>query len=396
MSCLSSEVSLSALQRLVARSPNLKTLRLNRAVQLEKLSTLLLRAPQLVEMGTGAYSADIHSDVYSSLAAAFSKCKELKSLSGFWDVDPYYLPVFYSVCSRLTFLNLSYATIESPDVSKIISQCPNLQRLWVLDYIEDSGLNTLSLSCKGLRELRVFPSDPFIADANVSLTEQGLVAVSEGCPKLQSVLYFCRQMSNSALVAIANNRPNLTCFRLCILEPRVPDYLTFEPLDTGFGAIVEQCRGLQRLSLSGLLTDRVFEYIGKHAKKLEMLSIAFAGDSDLGHIMVVGCEQGLGARDSRLRLGDRLFWLIFVSKWRQSIPFGCRSCAVSLGACNLLSRKKMPRLNVEVIDEQGDLDSRPDNCPVEKLYIYRTVAGPRLDTPSFIQTMGQDTAYRLP
>nr|GEU75006.1 hypothetical protein [Tanacetum cinerariifolium] len=395
MSCLSSEVSLSALQRLVARSPNLKTLRLNRAVQLEKLSTLLLRAPQLVEMGTGAYSADIHSDVYSSLAAAFSKCKELKSLSGFWDVDPYYLPVFYSVCSRLTFLNLSYATIESPDVSKIISQCPNLQRLWVLDYIEDSGLNTLSLSCKGLRELRVFPSDPFIADANVSLTEQGLVAVSKGCPKLQSVLYFCRQMSNSALVAIANNRPNLTCFRLCILEPRAPDYLTFEPLDTGFGAIVERCRGLQRLSLSGLLTDRVFEYIGKHAKKLEMLSIAFAGDSDLGlHHVLSGCDslRKLEIRDCPF--GDKAL-LANVSKLETMRSLWMSSCAVSLGACKLLSRK-MPRLNVEVIDEQGDLDSRPDNCPVEKLYIYRTVAGPRLDTPSFIQTMGQDTAYRLP
>nr|GEY74031.1 hypothetical protein [Tanacetum cinerariifolium] len=67
-------MSLSALQRLVARSPNLKT----RAVQLEKFSTLLLRAPH----------------------------------------------------HMLTFLNSSYATIESPDVSKIISQCPNLQRLW--------------------------------------------------------------------------------------------------------------------------------------------------------------------------------------------------------------------------------------------------------------------------
>lgn len=131
MSCLGSEVSLSALQRLVARSPNLKTLRLNRAVPLEKLSTLLHRAPQLVEMGTGAYSAEIRSDVYSGLADAFSRCKELKGLSGFWDVVPSYLPAFYSVCSRLTFLNLSYATIRSTDLTKIISQCPNLQRLWV-------------------------------------------------------------------------------------------------------------------------------------------------------------------------------------------------------------------------------------------------------------------------
>ncbi|KAI7744241.1 hypothetical protein M8C21_000999 [Ambrosia artemisiifolia] len=392
MSCLSSEVSFSALQRLIARSPNLKTLRLNRAVPLEKLSTLLHRAPQLVELGTGAYSAEARPDVCSNLAEAFSRCKELKGLSGFWDVVPFYLPAIYSVCSRLTSLNLSYATIQSPDVTKIVTQCPNLQSLSVLDYIEDTGLNALSLSCKDLRELRVFPSDPFVADANVSLTEQGLVAVSEGCYKLQSVLYFCRQMSNSALTTIAKNRPNLNCFRLCILEPRAPDYLTLEPLDNGFGAIVENCKQLQRLSLSGLLTDRVFEYIGKRAKKLEMLSIAFAGDSDLGlHHVLSGCDslRKLEIRDCPF--GDKAL-LANVSKLETMRSLWMSSCSVSLGACKRLSQK-MPRLNVEVIDEQGDLDSRPDSSPVEKLYVYRTVAGPRLDMPSFIRNMAQNPTY---
>ncbi|KAI3787716.1 hypothetical protein L2E82_00076 [Cichorium intybus] len=391
MACLGSEVSFSALQRLVTHSPNLKTLRLNRAVPLEKLSTLLRRAPHLLEMGTGAYSAEPRSDLYSSLQDAFSKCKQLKGLSGFWDVVPSYLPAIYPICSRLTSLNFSYATIQSPDITKIVSQCPNLQRLWVLDYIEDTGLNALSLSCKDLRELRVFPSDPFVADANVSLTEQGLVAVSDGCPKLQSVLYFCRQMSNSALTTIAKNRPNLTCFRLCILEPRAPDYQTLEPLDAGFGAIVDHCKGLQRLSLSGLLTDRVFEYIGTRAKKLEMLSIAFAGDSDLGlHHVLSGCEslRKLEIRDCPF--GDKAL-LANVSKLETMRSLWMSSCLVSLGACKLLSRK-MPRLNVEVIDERGDLDSTPDHCPVEKLYIYRTVAGPRFDMPAFIRTMDQEPA----
>ncbi|KAJ0791113.1 putative F-box domain, leucine-rich repeat domain superfamily, transport inhibitor response 1 [Helianthus annuus] len=393
MSCLASEVSFSALQRLIARSPNLKTLRLNRAVPLEKLSTLLHRAPQLVELGTGAYSAEIRPDVYSNLAEAFSRCKELTGLSGFWDAVPSYLPAIYSVCSRLTSLNLSYATIQSPDVTKIVTQCPNLQSLSVLDYIEDAGLNALSLSCKDLRELRVFPSDPFVADANVSLTEQGLVAVSEGCSKLQSVLYFCRQMSNAALTTIAKNRPNLNCFRLCILEPRAPDYLTLEPLDNGFGAIVDHCKQLQRLSLSGLLTDRVFEYIGKRAKKLEMLSIAFAGDSDMGlHHVLSGCDslRKLEIRDCPF--GDKAL-LDNVSKLETMRSLWMSSCSVSLGACKRLSQK-MPRLNVEVIDEQGDLDSRSDNSPVEKLYVYRTVAGPRLDMPSFIRNMDQNPTCR--
>ncbi|KAH6796513.1 F-box/RNI-like superfamily protein [Perilla frutescens var. hirtella] len=391
MSCLGSEVSFSALERLVGRCPNLKTLRLNRAVPLEKLPNLLHRAPQLVELGTGAYSAEIRPDIYSNLAEAFSLCKQLKGLSGFWDVVPAYLPAMYSVCAGITSLNLSYATIQSPELVKIVSQCRHLQRLWVLDYIEDAGLEALAASCKDLLELRVFPSDPFGAEANVSLTEQGLVSVSEGCPKLQSVLYFCRQMSNAALVTIARNRPKMVRFRLCIIEPQAPDYLTLEPLDRGFGAIVENCKELRRLSLSGLLTDRVFDYIGKHAKKLEMLSIAFAGDSDLGlHHVLSGCEslRKLEIRDCPF--GDKAL-LANAAKLETMRSLWMSSCSVSFGACKLLAQK-IPRLNVEVIDERGHPNSRPDSCPVEKLYIYRTVAGPRVDMPDFIWTIDEDAA----
>ncbi|KAI3805945.1 hypothetical protein L1987_21833 [Smallanthus sonchifolius] len=372
MACLVTEVSFSALERLVTRSPNLKTLRLNRTVPLEKLSTLLQLAPQLIDFGTGAYSAEIRSDLYSSLADAFSGCKKLKSLSGFWDVIPAYLPAVYSVCSQLTSLNLSYATTQSPDLTKIISQCHNLQRLVVLDYIEDTGLDTVSMSCKDIRELVVFPSDPFVADANVLLTEQGLVSVSQGCSKLQSVLYFCRQMSNSALISISKNRPNLTCFRLCILEPRAPDYLTFEPLDVGFGSIVENCKQLTRLSMSGLLTDRVFEHIGTHAKKLDMLSIAFAGDSDLGlHHILSGCEslRKLEIRDCPF--GDKAL-LANASKLETMRSLWMSSCFVSFGACKLLGQK-MPHLNVEVIDERENLNSIPENAPVEKIKTVCTI-----------------------
>ncbi|CAJ2632097.1 unnamed protein product [Trifolium pratense] len=70
------------------------------------------------------------------------------------------------------------------------------------------------------------------------------------------------------------------------------------------------------------------------------------------------------------------------------------SCSVSYGACKLLGQK-MPKLNVEVIDESGPPDSRPDSCPVEKLYIYRSIAGPRLDMPGFVWTMGDDSSRKL-
>lgn len=394
ISCLGSEVSFPALERLVGRCPNLRTLRLNRAVTLDRLANLLRRAPQLVELGTGVYASELQPDVFSNLSGAFSGCKELKGLSGFWDVVPGYLPAVYPICSKLTSLNLSYATIQSPDLIKLVSQCQNLQRLWVLDYIEDAGLDAIAASCKDLQELRVFPSDPYEAEPNVSLSEQGLVSVSAGCPKLQSVLYFCRQMSNAALRTIARNRPNMTRFRLCIIEPQSPDYITLQPLDVGFGAIVEHCKDLQRLSLSGLLTDRVFEYIGTFAKKLEMLSLAFAGESDLGlHHVLSGCEnlRKLEIRDCPF--GDKAL-LANAAKLETMRSLWMSSCPVSYGACKLLGQK-MPRLNVEVIDERGHPDSRPESCPVEKLYIYRTVAGPRFDMPNCVWTMDEDSELRL-
>ncbi|PQM35025.1 protein TRANSPORT INHIBITOR RESPONSE 1 [Prunus yedoensis var. nudiflora] len=372
IACLGSEFSFSSLERLVGRCPNLKSLRLNRAVPLDRLANLLHRAPQLVELGTGAYSAELRPDLFSNLAGLLSGCKELKSLSGFWDVVPAYLPAIYSICPGLTSLNLSYATIPSPDLIKLVSQCPNLQRLWVLDYIEDAGLDALAVSCKDLRELRVFPSDPFVVEPNVSLTEQGLISVSEGCPKLQSVLYFCRQMSNEALITIARNQPNFTCFRLCIIEPRTPDYLTLEPLDVGFGAIVERCKDLRRLSVSGLLTDH----------------------SDLGlHHVLSGCEnlRKLEIRDCPF--GDKAL-LANAAKLETMRSLWMSSCSVSYGACKLLGQK-LPRLNVEVIDERGHPESRPESCPVEKLYIYRSVAGPRFDMPGFVWTMDEDSAVRV-
>ncbi|KAJ4955274.1 hypothetical protein NE237_012057 [Protea cynaroides] len=392
--CLEGEVSFSALERLVGRCTNLRTLRLNQAVPLDKLANLLRRAPQLVDLGTGIYSAEVRPELYSKLTGAFAGCKELKSLSGLWEVVPAYLPAIYPVCAGLTSLNLSYATIQSADLIKLISHCRNLQRLWVLDYIEDSGLESLAASCKDLQELRVFPSDPYGAEENVTLTEQGLVSVSEGCPKLHSVLYFCRQMTNAALFAIARNRPNMTRFRLCILEPRTPDYLTLQPLDAGFGAIVEHCKGLRRLSLSGLLTDRVFEYIGTHAKRLQMLSVAFAGDSDLAlHNVLSGCKslRKLEIRDCPF--GDKAL-LANASKLETMRSLWMSSCSVSFGACKKLGQK-MERLNVEVIDERGPLDSKPNESFVERLYAYRSVAGPRLDKPSFVWTVDENSAMRL-
>lgn len=394
LASLDGEVSFPALERLVGRCPNLKRLRLNHAVPLEKLPSILSRAPQLVDLGTGAFTSDVRPELYSKLASAFAGCKGLTSLSGFWEVIPSYLPAVYSVCTGLTSLNLSYAGIQCHDLVKLVKQCQNLKQLWVLDYIEDSGLEAVAASCKKLQELRVFPSEPYGEEQNVALTEQGLVSVAEGCPNLESVLFFCRRMSNAALITVARNRPNLTRFRLCIIQPRIPDYLTGQPLDEGFGAIVEHCKGLQRLSLSGHLTDKVFKYIGAHGKNLKMLSVAFAGDSDLGlHYVLSGCKNLTKLEIRDCPFGDKAL-LANAMKLETMRSLWMSSCSVSYGACKLLGQK-MQKLNVEVIDERGSPDTRPDDCHVERLYAYRTVAGPRYDMPDFVWTMGKAPPFKF-
>ncbi|KAG5598165.1 hypothetical protein H5410_029535 [Solanum commersonii] len=159
-------------------------------------------------------------------------------------------------------------------------------------------------------------------------------------------------MSNNVLVTIARNRPNMIQISLCITEPQTHDYLTLEPLDAGFGDIVQHCKELRRLSLSGLLTDRVFEYIGVLAKKLEILSLAFVGDSNLGlHYVLSGCESL-----RKLEIRD--------------CPFGDE--ALLANAAKMLSG-----LNVEVIDERG---GHPDTRPE------------RFDTPGFVWIIGEDAA----
>lgn len=388
--CLKGEVNAAALERLVARSPNLKSLRLNRAVSTDTLTRILARAPQLVDLGTGSFTLDHRTDAYQKLINAFQRCKSLESLSGFWDVTPRCLLALYPICSNLVGLNLSYApAIQGSDLVALISQSRKLQRLWVLDSIGDKGLGVVAMVCKELQELRVFPSD-ISGGGAAAVTEEGLVSISQGCPKLNSLLYFCHQMTNAALVTIAKNCPHFTRFRLCILDPKKPDPLTNQPLDDGFGAIVQSCKGLRRLSMSGLLTDQVFLYIGMFAERLEMLSVAFAGDGDKGMLYVLnGCKnlRKLEIRDSPF--GDSAL-LDDMGKYETMRSLWMSSCDITLGGCKVLAAK-MPSLNVEVINEREECNEMEENTSdlhkVEKMYVYRTVAGPRDDAPDFVWTL---------
>lgn len=379
---LNSEVSFDALERLVERCKSLRVLKVNKNINPLQMQCLLMQNPHLVELGTGSFLQDLTPKDLSEMTDVVATCKNLNTLSGLWEITPVFLQVMYPACANLTFLNLSYTTtIRSSEFAKLLEHCPNLRRLWVLDTVEDKGLEAVGQSCPLLEELRVFPADPFDLDIVYGVTEKGFVAVSRGCRNLHYVLYFCRQMTNAAVATVVQNCPNFTHFRLCIMNPGQPDYLTNQPMDEAFGAVVKTCKKLRRLAVTGLLTDLTFEYIGDYAKNLETLSVAFAGRTDWGMTSVLdGCPKlrKLEIRDCPF---GNVALLSGVEKYESMRSLWMSACNVTMNGCRYLARER-PRLNVEVIKDEGS----DDNSMAEKVYVYRTVAGRRRDAPSFVMT----------
>ncbi|CAN1284468.1 Protein AUXIN SIGNALING F-BOX 3 [Linum perenne] len=378
---LYSDVNSDVLERLVSRCKSLKVLKVDRSISLDCLQRLLVSAPQLTELGAGSFSQDLTPRQYTDLERAFSLCKNLNVLSGLWDATTLNLPVIYPACSRLTFLNLSYTALQSQELASLLPHCPSLCRLWVLDSVGDKGLEAVGANCPSLEELRVFPADPFDEEMPNAVTESGLVSVSEGCPNLHYVLYFCGQMTNAAVATVVHNCPDFTHFRLCIMNPHQPDHSTNEPMDEAFGSVVQTCKKLVRLSVSGLLTDLTFEYIGRYAKNLETLSVAFAGSSDLGMQYVLeGCPKlrKLEIRDSPFGNAALLSGL---ERYESMRSLWMSACNVTMKGCRDLARE-MPRLNVEVMQEEGT-----DECNADRVYVYRSVAGPRRDAPPSVVTI---------
>ena len=133
--CVDGEINFDALERLVARSPGLKKLRVNRFIAIEDLYRLMIRAPQLTHLGTGSFTVSdamvqgAEQDI--DYVAAFAACKSLTCLSGFRETMPELLPSIYPVCANLTSLNFSYANINVEEFKPIICHCHNLEIFWV-------------------------------------------------------------------------------------------------------------------------------------------------------------------------------------------------------------------------------------------------------------------------
>ncbi|KAH7679716.1 Leucine rich repeat proteins some proteins containing F-box protein [Dioscorea alata] len=384
--CVRLAVNFDALEALVARSPSLRRLRVNQHVTVEQLRRLMVRAPQLTHLGSGAFrSAQVggEQDITDLKLSFVNASKSLVCLSGFRELGPEFLPAILPACPNLISLNLSYAEITADQLRPVILHCHNLRTFWVLDTVGDEGLKAVAKTCKELRELRVFPLDAR-EDSEGSVSDVGLVAISEGCRKLESILYFCQKMTNAAVVTMSQNCSELVVFRLCIMQRHLPDHHTKEPMDDGFGAIVMNCKKLTRLAVSGLLTDKAFGYIGKYGKLVRTLSVAFAGNTDLGlRYVLEGCPklQKLEIRDSPF--GD-LGLLSGIPHYYHMRFLWMSSCKLSLRGCREVAQR-LPNLVVEVIGDRGQEDE--DGDFVEKLYLYRSLAGPRNDAPPFVKIL---------
>uniref|UniRef100_A0A287ND00 Transport inhibitor response 1-like protein n=1 Tax=Hordeum vulgare subsp. vulgare TaxID=112509 RepID=A0A287ND00_HORVV len=334
----------------------------------------MARAPHLTHLGTGSFRSEPGPGgalSVSELATCFAASRSLVCLSGFLDVNGAYLPAIYQVCPNLTSLNFSFAALTDEEFIPVIRHCINLRTLWVPDTVGDEGLRAVAETCSNLRELRVFPLDA-TEDSEGSVSDIGLEAISEGCRKLESILYFCQRMTNAALVAMSENCPDLLVFRLCIMGRHRPDRITGEAMDEGFGAIVMNCKKLTRLLVSGLLTDKAFAHIGKHGKLIKTLFVAFVGNSDmpLKHVFEV--------RDSPFGDKGLLSGLNYFYNMRF---FWMNSCRLTVRGCGDVAQQ-MPNLVVEVMKEnEGEINT------IDKLYLYRSLAGPREDAPSFVNIL---------
>lgn len=191
-------------------------------------------------------------------------------------------------------------------------------------------------------------------------------------------------MTNAAVIAMSENCPDLVVFRLCIMGRHRPDHITGEPMDEGFGAIVKNCKKLTRLAVSGLLTDKAFGYIGQYGKLVRTLSVAFAGDSDMGLKYVLeGCPklQKLEIRDSPF--GDSAL-LSGLHHYYNMRFLWMSSCRVTERGCERIARQ-LPRLVVEVIS--WDVAAGVEIDYVSTLYMYRSLDGPRADAPRYVHML---------
>lgn len=215
-----------ALVRLLVNAPSLRHIDLYKCVNLSDasvviLSTLCPKMQKIDNLSMHSFS----STNFESLA----KCRDLVSLNSYSRNK-----------SHPASENIS---LNDVGVGKLVSVCPSIQSLDLLNCINitDSSLLHLSEHCPSLRDLRL-DGCKLVTDTGLSrlsqsvphltllglagcvrLTDAGITAVAKGCPLLKTIdISGCANVSNSSIRALAEACPDLTCL-VYSLGPRITE-----------------------------------------------------------------------------------------------------------------------------------------------------------------------------
>ena len=157
----------------VAECPSLRSLTIDHASAPDGLAGLLRVAPMLHEF---------HTVGVMSFPAMFEGMADLRVLS----------------------------TTLSHDIAAIVAaRCPSLRTLDVVvdDTVSDATLELIATRCRGLREVVVHAPG---RDRPPPVTDAGVIAVAEHCPRLESIVVSNRfNITDAAIRAISRHCPNI-------------------------------------------------------------------------------------------------------------------------------------------------------------------------------------------
>ena len=152
-------------------------------------------------------------------------------------------------------------------VVALLAGSPCVEEL-VLDgcnTLTDAVLHTIALRCPHLRRLEVRNGCKF--------TDTGIVTLSEVCHALKSlVLCWCPNMTDMAVLAIAQNLPRLTLLKMIIAD--------------------EMCCGAKVQQVHNTCTDVALTALSTHCRQLHTLHLKYCDITDSGlRLVALGCTQ---------------------------------------------------------------------------------------------------------
>lgn len=116
-----------------------------------------------------------------------------------------------------------------------------------------------------------------------AVTQTGLMALAQGCLKLEYLAVYVCDITNQALEYIGTYSKNLCDFRLVLLDQEA--IITDLPLDDGVRILLRGCEKLRRFALylrRGGLTDLGLSYVGQYSPKIRWMLLGYVGESDKG------------------------------------------------------------------------------------------------------------------